>query len=183
VSASPARARSTGLRFSGLATAAVAFQCLAGPWYELGGVRPHFVALVVAAASLDGSRGAPWGAALLAGSLLDLLSIDPFGAHLVSLLVLVVAVRGGLAAGLGGAPLARGLAVAAGLAAAAAARPLFVWLVAPEAAGALAPHLRLAPFVLGWTLVFAWPVLGALRPARRARGAFLGGAARWFATA
>jgi len=159
----------TTLRIVALALAAVVWQTTASHWYEVGGARPDFVLVVLVAIALDGPARAGWTAAAVAGGLVDVLSLDAFGAHLGAALALVLVVRQGVRGGLGDDAIFRVPLAALGLGVAVTLRPLLHWLLAGERAA-----LELAPQVALSTGLFALlgvPVLGrlALASASRAR--------------
>jgi rod shape-determining protein MreD len=154
----------TALRLGVIAVLTVVFQALTAPYYEFGGARPDFVLIVLAAYAFEAPARATWIATICAGALLDVLSIDPFGGHLLSLIVVVLVVQQGAGRGrgfwrgFGDGPLVRVVLVAVGIVAGLTIRPLVFWLLSGNQ-----PSPAHLPLIALYTLTFALPALPVVR--------------------
>ncbi len=172
------------LRLVLIAILTVFFQALTAPYYELAGVRPDFVLVVLAVYALEAPGPATWIATVCAGVLFDLLSIAPFGCHLVAMIVVVLVVQQGsgrahgIRGGSGDAVLHGVVLLTVGIVVGLTIRPLLLWLLS----GRQPPATHL-PFVALYTLIFALTALPVLRrfviaPTLPRRGDFRGRSGR-----
>ncbi len=134
-----------------LALAVIAFQSLSGASYEVAGARPDFVVALFAVLAFRDTRRAVFIAACVAGLLLDLVTVDPFGVHLLSLGILLLVVSQATRGGLGIEPWARALLTAVVIASVLSARPLLVWLF-----GGVERSFASLPLSIVLTTAYAW---------------------------
>lgn len=139
------------------------FQAVAGPLYDLYGIRPDFTILALVAAGLTLPPGAACATALLAGGLLDALSPGIVGPHMTGCLLATFFLLRSRQAGL--AESARGTALLASTA-------ILLGLLVPYGARQLLDGSPAVPsFAIGATMAYtallAWPACLITQPILR----------------
>jgi rod shape-determining protein MreD len=141
---------------------AFAYQSLAMPFYRWGPAAPDFVLLVLGYLAFFERPRRALALAFAAGSLLDLLSLDPWGARALGWLPAVLLAAAAGSAAWSGDALPRALTAGAAAGVAEAARALILLAAEPEAV----PGLGAIAGRAAWNGVLAlvvFPLLDAVR--------------------
>ena len=124
-----------------LLAVALAWQLLVGSSFGIGPARPDFLLVAVAYMALYESPRRALAFAVIAGLLADLISADPWGAHVLGYLLPAWALGLAGAASWGDDPLARAGLAALGAALSGGARDVVLLILEPDARGPAWPLL------------------------------------------